>query len=106
MKGTRGIAVALMCLAWGSTAAAQPSENARARRELRAQAQAETQARKRAAVAGPGRLGAARGLRGGQAEASETFTRTVKLERGGTLDLQTVVGDITVTGGSGRDATI
>ena len=101
MNGTRGIAAALTCLAWVSTAAAQAPDDAGIRRELSAQTQAaRAQALQRA------RVGAARGLRGGQAEATETFTRTVQLERGGTLDLQNVVGDITVTGGGGREATI
>jgi DUF4097 and DUF4098 domain-containing protein YvlB len=106
MNGTRGIAAVLTCLAWVSTAAAQTPDDARTRRELRAQAQAEAQARKRAELPARGRLGAARGLRGGQSEASETFTRTVQLERGSTLDLQNVAGDITITGGSGREAKI
>lgn len=113
MSGTRGIAALLTCLAWASAAAAQAPDEPRARvRELReqtqaskAQAQADAQARRREAAA-QRRGGAGRGQRGGQAEASETFTRTVHLERGGTFDLQNGAGDVTVTGSGGREATI
>jgi hypothetical protein len=115
MKGTHVIAAALTCVACASTVAAQAPEPApapeyfRARqqvvREQRATAKAEAEAQKQAAAQARGRA-ARGGQRGGQAEASETFTRTVRLERGGTFDLLNGVGDVTITGGSGRDATI
>ena len=112
MKGTHVIAAVLTCTACASTAAAQAPERVRPRQqELReqratssAEAQSNAQAQKEAVAQGRGR--AARGQRGGQAEANETFTRIVHLERGATFDLQNVVGDITITGGSGREGKI
>jgi hypothetical protein len=47
----------------------------------------------------------ARGQRGGQ-EATETFSRTLRLAENGTFDLQNVAGDIVVNGGGGRDVRI
>ena len=113
MKRTRGIAVLLTCLAWTSVAAAQPPEDFRARQQelreqraaTRAQAQADATAQKKETAA-QRRAGAAQGQRGGQAEASETFTRTARLERGGTLDLQNGFGDVTITGNGDREVTI
>lgn len=52
----------------------------------------------------------AQGRRGGGVgrgpEYTENFSRTVRLGRNGTLDLQNVAGDITVTGGGGDDVKI
>jgi DUF4097 and DUF4098 domain-containing protein YvlB len=50
---------------------------------------------------GRGRRGFARGP-----EYTESFSRTVRLGRTGTFDLQNVSGDITVTGGGGDDVRI
>ena len=111
---TRGIAVLLTCMACASTVAAQTTDDfeARARqRELRLQAagvKADAQGRAKAAAAqrrsAGARLGGARV--GGQAEATETVSRTVRLEPGGTFELQNMAGDVTITGGTGREATI
>lgn len=109
MNGTRGIVAVLTCLACAATAAAQAPEDGRARlRELRQQVEAskaQTQADAKVAAA-QRRGGAARGQRGGQAEASETFVREVRLERGGTFDLQSGAGNVSISGGGGRDARI
>jgi DUF4097 and DUF4098 domain-containing protein YvlB len=56
-----------------------------------------------AAQGGRGRFG--RGFPRGP-EFTETFSRTVRLGRTGTFDLQNVSGDITVTGGGGDDVKI
>ena len=44
--------------------------------------------------------------RGPAAEISEPFAKTVKLQRGGTFELQNMGGSITVTGGGGNEARI
>jgi hypothetical protein len=41
-----------------------------------------------------------------QADVSEKFSKTVHLDENGTFDLTNISGNITVTGGSGRDVTI
>jgi DUF4097 and DUF4098 domain-containing protein YvlB len=67
----------------------------------RANAQKAENARQRRSVPARG------ALRGGQGEASETLTRTVRLEQGGTFELLNMPGgDVTITGASGRDARI
>ena len=113
MKGTHVIAAALTCLACASAAGAQTPEDVRARSQelreqrsaARAQAQAEAQAQKEANAQARGR--ATRSVvRGDQAEATETLTRTVHLEPGATFDLRNPVGDVTITGGSGREGKI
>jgi len=107
MSGTtRGIAVLLMCVACASRVAAQATDNLEARGERQRvfklqQAEAKAAAAQRRAGA---RIG--RGRIGGQAEASETVSRTVRLEPGGTFDLSNAVGDVTITGGSGSEANI
>lgn len=110
---TRGIVVLLTCVACASTVTAQTSQDSEARarqRELRRQAtvtKADAQRNAKAEAAqrrGGTRVGGARA--GGQAEATETISRTVRLERGGTFELQNMAGDVTITGGSGREATI
>ena len=40
------------------------------------------------------------------AEVSESFSHTAKLGRGGTVELENVAGDVTVTGGGGNDVRI
>jgi DUF4097 and DUF4098 domain-containing protein YvlB len=90
----------LMCIACASSVAAQaPNTSERAAQELRQQARrAEAQAQR----------GAARGRsdRGGTAEANESFSQTVRLVSGGTFELQNQAGDVSITGGGGRDARI
>ena len=113
MKGTHVIVAALTLVACASAAAAQTPEDGRARsqeqREQRAaakaQAQADAQAQRQAAAQARGRA-ARGGLRVGQAEASETLTRVVHLEPGATFDLRNGLGDVTITGGSGREGKI
>ena len=53
-----------------------------------------------------GRRGGGGGGFGRGPEYTENFSRTVRLGRNGTLDLQNVAGDITVTGGGGDDVKI
>jgi len=117
---TRGIAVLLTCVGCASTVAAQARQDAYTRVfELRQdsnsdsnKAQTQNDARQRAnaqkvETARQRRSVPARGAqRGGQAEASETFTRIVHLDRGATFDLRNVAGDVTITGGSGREGKI
>jgi putative adhesin len=119
MKATTpGIAVLLTCVGCASTVAAQAPQDAYTRVfELRQEsnsnkAQTQNEARQRAnaekAEAARQRRGGPQrgGQRGGQAEASETFTRMVHLDRGATFDLRNVVGDVTITGGGGREGKI
>lgn len=44
--------------------------------------------------------------RASRSEASEPFSRTVRLERGGIVDIENISGDITITGGGGNDVRI
>jgi DUF4097 and DUF4098 domain-containing protein YvlB len=53
-----------------------------------------------------GRRGGGGGGFGRGPEYTENFSRTVRLGRNGTFDLQNVAGDITVTGGGGDDVKI
>jgi hypothetical protein len=105
---TRGFVILLTCVACASTVAAQTAEDTRTRQRERKVEIAQDQVRAKAEAAqrrsGGARIGGARG--GGQAEATETLTRTVRLEPGGTFELQNMAGDVTITGGSGREATI
>jgi DUF4097 and DUF4098 domain-containing protein YvlB len=114
---TRGIAVLLTCVGYASTVAAQTPQAPYTRvfelrqesNQAQAQADAQRNAQRRAKAEALQRRGGARlggGRIGGQAEASETFSRTVRLERGGTFDLQNGAGDVTITGSGGREATI
>src|SRR5262245_59861245 len=117
---TRGIAVLLTCVGYASTVAAQAPQDPSIRVfELRQdsnancnKAQTQNEARQRAnaekAEAARQRRGGARlgGRAGDQAEASETLTRTVRLEPGGTFELQNTAGDVTITGGTGPEARI
>ena len=99
---TRSVAVMLMCIACASSVAAQaPNSPERAAQELRQQA-------RRAEAQAQAQRGGARGRsnRGGTAEASESFSRTVPLVSGGTFELQTGAGDVSIKGGGGRDARI
>ena len=99
MNGTiRSVACALMCMTCTAAAAAQtPQDVERLRRDVRQQRAAE-----RKVEAARGRV---TGRRGGQVEASEPFSRIVRLVNGGTFDLQNVAGDVMITGG-GREARI
>jgi hypothetical protein len=114
---TRGIAVLLTCVGCASTVAAQAPQDGFTRAfELRQEnnnsnkAQTQNDARQRAKAEAAQRRGGGplRGAqRGGQAEASETFTRIVHLDRGATFDLRNVSGgDVTITGGGGREGKI
>jgi len=113
---TRGIVVLLTCVGCASTAAAQTPQDADTRVfELRQEndnnsnnkAQAQIEAQRRAKAQAAQRRGARLGGRGGdQTEASETLTRTVRLEPGGTFELQNGAGSVTITGGSGPEARI
>jgi hypothetical protein len=113
----RGIAVLVTCVGCASTVAAQDSyvrvfelrqENsntnkAQTQNDARQRANAEKAAAARLRRGGP--RGGARG--GSQVEASETLTRTVRLEPGGTFELLNMAGgDVTITGVSGREARI
>jgi DUF4097 and DUF4098 domain-containing protein YvlB len=118
---TRGIVVLVTCVGCASSVAAQAPQDTYIRVfELRqesnsnsSKAQTQNDARQRANAE---KAEAARQRRGGpqrgnqrgrgEVEASETFSRTVRLERGGTFDLQNFSGDVTITGGGGRDAKI
>jgi len=122
MKATTpGIAVLLTCVVGASTVGAQAPQDGFIRVfELRqennntnsnkAQTQAEARQRanaEKAEAARQRRGGPARGgQRGSQSEASETFTRIVHLDRGATFDLRNGVGDVTITGGGGREGKI
>jgi hypothetical protein len=103
---TRGVVALLTCIACASAAAAQDSDTRikqQEKRETIRRLQSETKAdvsRQRQTVQ---RRGAARGI---EQEATESFTRTVRLERGGTFDLQNAAGDVTITGSGGREARI
>jgi DUF4097 and DUF4098 domain-containing protein YvlB len=118
---TRGIAVLLTCVGCASAVAAQAPQDTYTRvSELRQEsnsnsnkAQTQNDARQRAnaekaEAARQRRGGPARGgqRRTGDSEATKTFSRIVRLERGGTFDLQNYAGDVTITGGGGRDASI
>jgi len=98
---TRSVAAMLTCIACASSVAAQAPNN-----QERAAQQELRQQERRAAQAQRG--GGARGQigRGGTAEASESFSRTVRLASGGTFELQNPAGDVSITGGGGRDARI
>jgi hypothetical protein len=98
MKATiRSVAALLTCIACASSVAAQSTNDfERSMRALQQQArQAEAQGQRRGGS-----------QRGGTTEATEPFSRTVRLVRGGTFDLRNVAGDVTVTGGGGSDARI
>ena len=104
MNGTiRSVACALVCIACAAAAAAQtPPEIERPRRDVRPQVRA---AQKAAEKKVQGTRGRVTSRRGGQVEASEPFSRTVRLVNGGTFDLWNLAGDVTITGG-GREVRI
>jgi hypothetical protein len=104
MNGTiRSVACALACIACAAAAAAQtPQETERQRRDARQQLRATQMAAEKKVQDARGRIA---GRRGGQVEASEPFSRTVRLVNGGTFDLWNVAGDVTITGG-GRETRI
>ena len=122
MKGTHLMAAAFAYLVCTTAAAAQATQDADVRVfELRqesnsnsnsnkAQTQNDARARanaQKAEAARQRRSVPARGVqRGGQAEASETFTRIVHLANGATFDLRSLAGDVTITGGGGREGKI
>ena len=101
---TRSVAAMLTCIACASSVAAQAPNNPEraAQQELRQQARRAPKRRLSAAW----RERAGRSGRGGTAEASESFSRTVRLVSGGTFELQNAAGDVTITGGGGREARI
>lgn len=105
---TRRVAVLLTCVAIASSAAAQETNGnqdtnknveRQSERVLRQRATAE--ARREAEAQ---RRGGARGR--GQAEISEAFSQTVRLLPGGTFDVFSGAGNVTVIGGDGREARI
>ena len=107
MKGTLGILAMMTCLAGASAVAAQTPDqpDARVQERVRQQAERARVQAARARAAEQRRTGGPRGQRSDQAEATETFTRIVRLVPGGTFDLRNAVGDITITGG-GRETRI
>ena len=98
---TRSVAAMLTCLAWASSVAAQAPINPERAAQLEARQQERREAK---AQRGGGARG--RGERGFPAVASESFSRTVRLVSGGTFELQNPAGDVSITGGAGRDARI
>ena len=105
---TRRVAVFLTCVIVASSAAAQDT-NRNQDANTNAERQQERVQRQRAALearreAEAQRRGGARGR--GAAEISEAFSQTVRLLPGGTFDLLSGTGDVTVNGGAGREARI
>lgn len=93
------VAVMLTCAAYASPATAQSSQDATRRVQAARQERQATQRRSQTTAQ----------RRGGQAaaEVTEAFSRTARLDPGGTFDLLNVSGDVTVTGGSnGREVRI
>lgn len=105
---TRRVAVFLTCVIVASSAAAQDTNgtqdtNTNAERQAeRVQRQREIEARRAQAQAK--RRGATRGR--SEAEITEGFSQTVRLVPGGTFDLLSGSGNVTVNGGGGREARI
>ena len=105
MNVTRRVALFLICL--GCAAPAAPQAPERERQTGPSTARAEGARRKLEAAAQ--RRGGAVAVRRGRAlnaEATEAFSRTVRLPRGGTFELQNIAGDVTVTGVGGTEARI
>ena len=106
---TRSVAAFLFCVACAAPAAPQA---ARSDTQERANAVRRDAARLKAELAAQRRGGAGtqtrrpRDNRVASAEATESFSRTVRLPRGGTFELQNLNGDITVNGGGGNEARI
>jgi DUF4097 and DUF4098 domain-containing protein YvlB len=105
---TRRVAVFLTCVIVTSSAAAQDT-NSNQETNKNVKRQTERVLRQRAAVearreAEAQRRGTARGR--SEAEITEGFSRTVRLLPGGTFDLLSGTGDVTVNGGGGREARI
>ena len=110
MKGTRGIVALLTCMTCASAAAAQTSQEYSRVQEVEQQRVRKAEAKAEAQARATQQKRAARGARpvqpGGQ-ETTETVSRTVRLERGGTFDLwNSTSGDVTITGTGGREARI
>lgn len=105
MKVTRTLLAVLACVACASPLSAQPSERARAKGESVRAAQEQARQAAQAQRRGRGTLGRGQALRGG-AETTETFSRTVRLEQGGTFDLQNIAGNISIIGGRGNETRI
>lgn len=105
---TRRVAVFLTCAMVASSAAAQDNGNQDTNRNVERQKErvlrqrAAGEARREAEVQ---RRSGARGGRN-EAEISEAFSQTVRLLPGGTFDLLSGAGDVTVNGGGGREARI
>ncbi|MGH9239291.1 MAG: DUF4097 family beta strand repeat-containing protein [Vicinamibacterales bacterium] len=108
MNGTaRRVAVFLTCVAIASSAAAQDTNRNQDTNTNVERGRAKTEAARRAAQAkaeSAQRRTTARGR--GQADISEAFSQTVRLVPGGTLDLLSGSGDVTVSGGGGQEARI
>ncbi len=105
---TRGVAVFLTCAVMASSAAAQDTngnqdtnKNVERQKERVLRQRAGGEARREAETQ---RRGGARGR--SDAEISEAFSQTVRLLPGGTFDLLSGAGNVTVNGGGGRDARI
>jgi DUF4097 and DUF4098 domain-containing protein YvlB len=108
MNGTaRTVAVFLTCVAIASSAAAQDTNRNQDTNTNVERGQAKTAAARRAAQAkaeSAQRRATARGR--GQADISEAFSQTVRLLPGGTFDLLSGTGDVTINGGGGQEARI
>ena len=105
---TRRVAVLLTCVAIASSAAAQET-NGNQDTNKNVERQSERVLRQRATAEARREADAQRrgGVRGrGQAEISEAFSQTVRLLPGGTFDVFSGAGNVTVIGGDGREARI
>lgn len=80
----------------------QSSEAARERAQRQREAQRERAERQREAQRERGARGNVRNW----PEVTEQFSRTVRLDRGGVVDLENINGDIAITGGGGNDVRI
>jgi DUF4097 and DUF4098 domain-containing protein YvlB len=104
---TRRVAVFLTCVAVASSAAAQDTtRNQNTNNNV--ERKAERVLRQRESTIGPVAQAQRRGTARGRSEAdiTEGFSQTVQLVPGGTFDLQNGAGDVTITGGGGREGRI
>lgn len=104
----RRVAVFLTCVAIASSAAAQDTnQNQDTNTNVQRGRAKTTEAARRAAQAKAEAAQRRSTVRGrGQADISEAFSQTVRLVPGGTLDLLSGTGDVTVSGGGGQEAHI
>jgi DUF4097 and DUF4098 domain-containing protein YvlB len=102
---TRRVAVFLMCVAGAAPATAQVAprnaqEGAATMRREATRLKADLAAQRRGLDA------AQRRPRLGPVEVTESFSRIVRLPRGGTFEVQNIAGDVTVNGAAGNEARI